>query len=240
MTLIDVFDKQVWETACARCGSHISSNSYWELHRIGMTGTLVHTQCMADFINDNGRYIGPLPDISYEFAAALETAAPEIVLAPKEEEMINAINDLRSKRGLSPLSPAAELLTAARGHVEDMAAHPAQIVHIGSDGRDGGRRIYDAGYHWREWGEVVGWGYGGNVEQMLIWWQHSESHLSRILDKDIREIGVGFVTSIGVWDCYWTVNFGVRDKIPATPVPPVPQAPYTIHLSTIFKPELQE
>ena len=61
--------------------------------------------------------------------------------------MIDAINATRAARGLPPLIHNAQLQEAAQGHAVDMSQHPG-MLHIGSDGSDGGARIFAKGYNW--------------------------------------------------------------------------------------------
>lgn len=137
--------------------------------------------------------------------------------------MIERINSERALRGLPPLRPNEQLATAAQGHAEDMAAHRG-MVHTGSDGSDGGERIRAAGYDWRKWGEITGWGFGGDASAMVEWWLKSPDHAPYMLDPEMQDIGVGYVYAPGSqWDSYWTVNFGkpAGATVPA-PAPDVP------------------
>jgi hypothetical protein len=144
-----------------------------------------------------------------------------------ERAMTEAINAARAGRGLPSLRDIASLIEAARGHAADMATHPG-MVHEGSDGSDGGRRMLEAGYHWSKWGEIVGWGFGGNVSQMMAWWLSSPAHRPYLLDGDMRDLGVGYVAAPGsMWGHYWTVDFGRRDEVEEPPAPaPKPYASY--------------
>ena len=55
---------------------------------------------------------------------------------PNENAMFGAINEARTRRGLSPLQSDARLVQAARLHAEDMAAGRVNLdnSHIGPDG----------------------------------------------------------------------------------------------------------
>lgn len=129
-----------------------------------------------------------------------------------ELEIVEGINAARAAAGLAALRPNEELTQAARRHAADMAVHP-YIVHTGSDGSDGGRRIREAGYQWLEWGEVVGWGFGGDARRMVDWWLGSPGHRPYLLDVTLREVGVGYVAAPGSrWGHYWVADFGRRGE----------------------------
>ena len=130
----------------------------------------------------------------------------------KEWQMVDAINAARAARGLPPLQGNDRLATAARGHADDIARHPG-LEHTGSDGSDGGERIRRSGYAWTEWGEVVGWGWDGDVGPMVNWWLNSPEHARRILDTDMVDVGVGYVAAPDTeWGHYWTVNLARGDS----------------------------
>ena len=128
-----------------------------------------------------------------------------------EWAMLDAINAARTARGLATLQGNDRLATAARAHSEDMAIHPG-MVHTGSDGSDGGERIQRAGYAWDKWGEVVGWGFGGEIAPMVDWWLNSPEHAGRILDVEMVDAGIGYATGLGPWGHYWTVNAARGDS----------------------------
>lgn len=74
-----------------------------------------------------------------------------------EHAMLQAVNAARVERGVHALVADEVAATAARRHAEDMAIHPG-MVHIGSDGTDGGDRLLQEGYYWERWRESVGCG----------------------------------------------------------------------------------
>jgi hypothetical protein len=134
--------------------------------------------------------------------------------------MTAAINAARRGHGLPPLTVDGRLTRAADGHAADLAAHEG-LVHIGSDGRDGGQRAKDAGYIWTQWGEVVGWGWNGDTAMMLNWWMGSLTHRAQVLGV-WEHIGVGYYYALGTpWKSYWSVTFGNTDE-EAQPVTPAP------------------
>lgn len=135
---------------------------------------------------------------------------------------LDLINQQRAAHGLSPLRNNPQLAAAAREHALDMAGHPG-MVHVGSDGSEGGERTRRAGYDWRKWGEVTGWGWQGSAAKMVEWWMNSPDHRPYLLDPEMEDIGVGYVYAPGSqWDSYWTVNFGKPAGVAPQPGPDAP------------------
>ena len=149
-----------------------------------------------------------------------------------EYAMLSAINAARVERGLHALAANAPLATAAERHAQDMAAHPG-IVHIGSDGTDGGERLLQEGYYWQSWLEAVAWGFDGRIEPVVMWWLASPEHRGIILSADMVDIGVGYAGGLGPFVHYWTVDFGRRRDGPPPP-PPGPPRPYTSHVPVVI------
>ena len=127
-----------------------------------------------------------------------------------EQSIANLLNQQRNSNGLSSLALVSELTQAARRHSRDMADHNF-TSHTGSDGSNGGQRMQEAGYNWTTWGEIMGWGFGGNAGSMVNWWMNSPPHRSIILSSDFTDFGIGYARNPGSdWGHYWTVNFGRR------------------------------
>ena len=128
-----------------------------------------------------------------------------------EQSIANLINQQRNSNGLSSLVLVAELTQAARRHSRDMADNNF-TSHTGSDGSNAGQRIKEAGYNWTTYGEIIGWGFGGNTGSMVNWWMNSPPHRSIILSTAVVDFGAGYARNSGSdWGHYWTVNFGSRD-----------------------------
>lgn len=164
----------------------------------------------------------------------------------KETEMLNAINAARAANGRPPFVADARLVKAAREHAEDMSRNPG-MVHIGSDGSDGGARIQRAGYPWQYWREAVGWGWGGDARQMVDWWMNSAEHRPIIL-SDLPHVGVGYAYNPGgAWGHYWSVesartailapdDSGLPQPPQNAPQPPqnAPQGHYTVNAPIVM------
>lgn len=127
-----------------------------------------------------------------------------------EQSIANLLNQQRNSNGLPSLALVSELTQAARRHSRDMADNNF-TGHTGSDGSNGGQRMREAGYNWTTWGEIIGWGFGGDTESMVNWWMNSPSHRAIILSGSFTDFGVGYARNPNSdWGHYWTVNFGRR------------------------------
>ena len=127
-------------------------------------------------------------------------------------EIADLINAARASRGLGSLQVDDRLTRAAQGHAVDMSQHPG-MMHVGSDGADGGRRMQRAGYNWLKWGEVVGWGYD-KAAPMVRWWLNSPARVGYLLGPDMEHIGVGYVLAPGTqYGHYWVVDFATGDDV---------------------------
>ena len=116
-------------------------------------------------------------------------------MSDQAHAMIEAINATRISHGLHALAANAQLADAAERHAQDMATHPG-IVHIGSDGSSIEERIRGAGYAPVAFGEVVAWGWQGEVAPALEWWLNSPAHVGYVLSPEYTEIGVGYATRL--------------------------------------------
>lgn len=132
-----------------------------------------------------------------------------------EAETLKQINQQRAENGNLPaLTMNQTLVQIARFHSQDMAVNE-KTAHEGSKGEDPWTR-----YGWMcekfiYAGEIIGWGFGGDVSQMIDWWMHSPGHHDLILTAEFTDAGAGYYRG-GPWGHYWTVNFGRKDS-PATP-----------------------
>lgn len=135
-------------------------------------------------------------------------------MTERERAMFQAINDLRTSRGLHALRHDERLATAAYGHAVDLSRHPG-LMHTGSDGSTIDDRLRRAGYEPEFWQEVVGWGFQGDINQMIAWWLASPSHVAALLSDDVADCGVGYVVAPGSpWGHYWCVDLAAGDSAP--------------------------
>lgn len=124
-----------------------------------------------------------------------------------EAEILRQINLQRAVNGNLPaLTMNASLAQIARFHSIDMAKNNI-TTHDGSAGETAWTR-YDwlcEDFAWK--GEIIGWGFGGDVTRMIDWWMNSPGHHDIILSTRYTVAGVGYYRG-GPWGHYWTVDFG--------------------------------
>jgi uncharacterized protein YkwD len=109
-------------------------------------------------------------------------------LAEKRGRMAQMINAERQQNGLRPLKISSTLDQAAQAHACDNADQQ-QISHRGSDGSDLRTRFKRVGYRFRAGNENVG-NYPATAH-MFQAWMASNGHRANILDRNVRELGVG-------------------------------------------------
>ena len=136
-----------------------------------------------------------------------------------ERALLDALNAARVGRGLPPLRHDARLSVAAYEHAVDLSRHP-DLMHDGSDGSSIIDRIRRAGYAARLWREVVGWGFGGDVAAMVAWWLDSPGHAAILLERELADIGAGYVYAPGsAAGHYWTVDMAAGDGADSAYIP---------------------
>lgn len=123
-------------------------------------------------------------------------------------EVICLVNEFRTENGLEPYKWNLTLQQLAEAHSEDMGKNIKDISHISSDGKGITERIEASGYNYMAAGENVALGDTSPTEVMESW-KNSPLHRGNMLDKDFKEIGVGFyVDEEG--SVYWAQVFGAQ------------------------------
>ncbi|WP_344879525.1 CAP domain-containing protein [Allokutzneria multivorans] len=123
--------------------------------------------------------------------------------------VLELTNGHRAEAGCPALTPNPQLVASAQAHSDDMAAQN-YFSHTGKDGSNPGERMARAGFVGRSWAENIAAGYR-DAETTVRQWMNSEGHRKNILNCDLRELGVGFVSKPGTkYKTYWTQNFGTR------------------------------
>jgi len=120
------------------------------------------------------------------------------------DELVEAHNSLRVRKGLPPLQTDPALSAAAQKHARDMAAH-GRMRHRGSDGSTPFQRMSREGYEFRAAAENVAAGQPTADAVMAAWW-HSPPHRSNVLGN-FSQIGTGTATDADGTP-YWCVTFG--------------------------------
>lgn len=105
------------------------------------------------------------------------------------------------------LAEDPRLQAAASAHASDLASLGTSS-HRGSDGREVGQRLRDAGYPWRLVGENIATGQpsSGSVVQA---WLDSPPHCANLMHPGYRHMGVAFVVDPEHQRrIYWVQKFG--------------------------------
>lgn len=124
-----------------------------------------------------------------------------------EREVLELVNAERAKYGLSALTWADDLASVARAHSKDMIDR-GFFDHTNPDGRSPFDRLRLAGISYRTAAENIAYGQR-TPEAVMQAWMNSSGHRANILNANVKEIGVGAVTSQS-GTIYWTQLFVAR------------------------------
>lgn len=152
-------------------------------------------------------------------AAAPTTAAPTTTAAPSpapaaptgsdgavQQRILELTNSERAGVGCPALTLNAQLVAAADGHAEDMAAN-GYFDHVGRNGSTLGSRVTAAGYSWRRVGENIAAGQRTS-ESVMQSWMNSSGHRANIGECRFAELGVGYALRGST--PYWVQVFASR------------------------------
>jgi uncharacterized protein YkwD len=151
------------------------------------------------------------------FALTPSVASAGVQLSTYEQQIVKYVNQERAKKGLVKLKVHAALVDAARVHSAEMAENK-YFEHDSLDGSTFAERIVRHGYaregftSWKA-GENIGWGVGLYSSPVLIvgQWMDSAAHRAVVLNKSLKEIGVGAVSTVGYGSAEGTVWFFTMD-----------------------------
>ena len=123
-------------------------------------------------------------------------------------DVINAVNAVRTARGLAPLQVNAALMAAAQAH-SDYQASIGSVTHSGAGGSNPKGRAIAAGYGG---GANVGVSeniFGGGkatAQQAVNWWQGDSLHLSTMIGPNYQDVGAGVASDGNSF--YYTLDVG--------------------------------
>lgn len=107
------------------------------------------------------------------------------------DRLLAAVNLARTRRGLTPVSPAPELAAAARDHASDMVAR-GYVGHVSPDGGQPSDRARRHGYVFLSVGENIAAGQD-DPEEVVQGWTDSPGHARVLYDPGFREIGLAYL-----------------------------------------------
>ena len=148
-------------------------------------------------------------------APAAAAAVPAQVTsegAQYADTVLNKVNELRSSKGLQPVTRYQELDAVAQNWSEQQAA-ANNMSH-----RPDFTSVYPQG--WTTGSENVAWRTAGGDTgaQIFEQWRKSPGHYKNMTDPDVNSIGIGFAqTSDGKW--YATQNFAAYNVSNSTLTP---------------------
>lgn len=123
--------------------------------------------------------------------------------------VLEAVNAIRSARGLAPFQVNGALMAAAQAH-SDYQASIGSATHTGRGGSDMKSRAVAAGYGGGASVSVIEniySGMGATPQQAVSWWQGDGLHLETLLSTRHTEAGAGVaVSDAGV--VYYTLDVG--------------------------------
>ncbi len=117
-------------------------------------------------------------------------------LAPLEQAVVDAINAVRKRNDLEPLTVRWDLAAVARAHSRDMAAR-GYFAHAGPGGEGPAERVRRAGIAYRATAENLQLNHAADdpVASAVQGWLHSPGHLANILTPEFSETGVGIAVA---------------------------------------------
>lgn len=138
-----------------------------------------------------------------------------IYLNADEKRTLALHNNIRRNHNLRPFCVHPNLTKDARAHSKDMLARNYFSHYTKGSGAGPGKRLAQANYNWRTYGENIAWGSGsyGDPGHIMKSWMNSRGHRANILNRGFREIGLG--TANGTYNGYknstlYTATFGTR------------------------------
>lgn len=104
------------------------------------------------------------------------------------EQVVKLVNEERTKAGLSPLIMDEDLTSAANVRAKEIKQ---KFSHTRPDGSSFSTVLTDQGIRFRGSGENIAWGQK-SPEQVMNDWMNSDGHRANILNKNFKNIGVGY------------------------------------------------
>ena len=150
-------------------------------------------------------YVRVIPESSGKTNYRLVLRAKRASKPTFEEKVVALTNKRRLQNGLSPLTLNTQLTLASERHSRNMAMQNF-FSHTGRDGSSPSDRARATGYSSNA-GENISAGLQ-SPKDVVDEWMNSPGHRANILNRDYKEIGVGFFSNNGSqYTHYWTQMF---------------------------------
>jgi|GEM_PF-4389630 len=106
------------------------------------------------------------------------------------------VNEMRQKSGRKSLGISADLMEAAQKHADELAQRGYGTTmtsggHKGKNGSSFAQRMKRAGFKPCAGVENIGWGQK-TPEEIVSEWMKSKGHKENLMNRKIKEIGIGF------------------------------------------------
>lgn len=150
-----------------------------QIKAIALIGLMLASACTPPYLRQQ-----PLPQPPLPAAAPVQPVDDKTVI---EGRVLQQINTLRGNIGLAPLTPNAQLRSAALAHSRDMSAQN-RAWHWGSDGSSPLDRARRAGYQGNLVGENISESYEDEIQTLTAWMSTRDTR-DVIMDPDATQLG---------------------------------------------------
>lgn len=128
------------------------------------------------------------PEATPPAADKPETETPDADAVTAAEQVVALVNAERAKVGLSALTIDADVTAAANVRAKEIKQ---SFSHTRPDGSSFSSALKEQGVSFRGSGENIAWGQK-SPEQVMNGWMNSDGHRANILNKNYKNIGVGY------------------------------------------------
>ena len=149
-----------------------------------------------------------LPRLGSSSSAPIGETTGTVPLTSEEQEMLDLVNEERTRESLTPVTWCPALARSATAHSKDMASQN-YFDHEDLDGGQVSDRALAQGYEYQTVGENIAVGQR-SVKDVMVAWMDSPGHRANIMKPEYRHLGSGVATGDfkGQQSIYWTQNFG--------------------------------
>lgn len=164
-------------------------------------------------------------------AAFAATPAAGGATCPADDELRRALERVNARRepggacgrrahpGAAPLAWHDGVAAVAQAYATQMAAQ-RRLAHNDREGRDGGRRLADAGLAWSAWAENLARG-RLRADRLVSLWFDSPEHCENLMFARVAYGGLGCAES-AAGDVYWTLLLWSPERELKAAPPPAP------------------
>lgn len=163
-------------------------------------------------------------------------------LLGQQQHIIDLTNNIRERKGLTPINRASKLTTSAQYKSNDMA-EGQYFAHTAPDGKNLRYFLNYVAYDFSYAGENLAMGFA-TAGDVVDAWIKSPTHYANLIDPDFQEIGIG--VAAGSFDniptTYVTQHFGkprvlAQAQTAQQPTEIIPEKPQETVLAEQIKPQ---